>query len=89
MAESKESTETHSDLRMLDDLCRTYYKALLKEKGKNAKIGDFIKMVELRRKLAPADADQRKFWEMLDKVRQDTLGKPKKRTAKRRKKAKS
>lgn len=30
-------------------------------------------MVELRRKLAPGDADQKQFWKMLEKIRRETL----------------
>jgi len=30
-------------------------------------------MVELRRKLAPGDSDQKQFWKMLEKIRRETL----------------
>jgi hypothetical protein len=39
----------------------------------NVKMGDFIKMIEFRRKLAPAESEQKKFWAMLDKVRKEVL----------------
>jgi hypothetical protein len=79
------------DLTMLDDLIRSYYSELLKTVEGNAKLGDFIKMIELRRKLAPADSDQKRFWRMLEKVRRETLGGPKaaKQKPARRRRAKS
>ena len=38
-----------------------------------AKIGEWIKMMELHRKLAPADTDRNEFWEMLEQIRRDKL----------------
>lgn len=71
---------------MLDDLIRRYYRALLEKGEEDVKIGDFIKMVELRRKLAPADSEQKKFWRMLDRIRKDTLNGKKQEAKKHRKK---
>jgi hypothetical protein len=59
---------------MLDDLIRRCYGELLKSIQEKAKLGDFLKMVELRRKLAPGDSDQKQFWKMLEKIRRETLG---------------
>ena len=61
------------DLTLMDELIRKYYQELLKSVKKNVKMGDFIKMIEFRRKLAPANSAQKKFWAMLDKVRKDAL----------------
>ena len=71
------------DLSMLDDLIKRCYEELLKSFKENAKLGDFIKMIEMRRKLAPSDTDQKKFWNMLEKIRQEALSKTKGRTKKR------
>ena len=75
---------------MLDDLIRRCYGELLKSIEEHAKLGDFLKMVELRRKLAPGDSDQKQFWKMLEKIRRETLGRdeakrptPKKRVSKK------
>lgn len=53
-------------------------------------------MVELRRKLAPGDSDQKRFWKMLEKIRRETLGRdevkrphPKKRASKKQQAAKT
>jgi len=61
------------DLSMLDDLIKRCYRELLRSVEENAKLGDFIKMIELRRKIAPDDSNQKKFWTMLEKVRRETL----------------
>ncbi|MBI5266895.1 MAG: hypothetical protein HY851_06645 [candidate division Zixibacteria bacterium] len=62
------------DLTLMDELIRRYYQELLKSINENVKVGDFIKMIEFRRKLAPADSSQKKFWAMLDNVRKEALG---------------
>ncbi|MEW5995226.1 MAG: hypothetical protein AB1744_12665 [Candidatus Zixiibacteriota bacterium] len=61
------------DLRLLDDLIRRYYRELLCSIDKNVKLGDFIKMIELRRKLAPGDTEQKQFWKMLERIRREEL----------------
>ena len=81
---------------MLDDLIRRCYQELLKSIEEHPKLGDFLKMVELRRKLAPGDSDQKQFWKMLEKIRRETLGQdkvkratPKKRASKKQQAAKT
>ena len=61
------------NLEMLDDLIRRYYRELLKSIEENVKLGDFIKMIELRRKLAPGDSEQKRFWNMLERIRKEAL----------------
>ena len=56
MAESLERSEDSSDLSMLDELLCRYYRLLLRRKDEDIKIGDFLKMLEMRRKMAPADS---------------------------------
>jgi hypothetical protein len=86
----RSSNKFPDNLAMLDDLIRRCYWELLKSIEKHAKLGDFLKMVELRRKLAPGDSDQKQFWKMLEKIRRETLEQdevkrptPKKRASKR------
>ncbi len=75
MTASKETPRDERDtLVMLDDLIRRYYGGLLQTIDENPKIGDFIKMVELRRKLTPAGADQARFWKALEAIRLRRLG---------------
>ena len=66
-----------NDLEMLDELIKRYYKELLKSVEENAKLGDLIKMMEQRRKLAPGDSDQKQFWKMMENIRRETLVSPK------------
>ena len=58
---------------MLDDLIARCWRGLKERIEDDAKVGDLIKMIELKRKLTPADSDQKKFWRMLDNIRKDTL----------------
>ena len=87
----RNSNKLPDNLSMLDDLIRRCYEELLKSIQEHAKLGDFLKMVELRRKLAPGDSDQEQFWKMLEKIRREALGQdqvkrpaPKKRASKKR-----
>jgi hypothetical protein len=61
------------DLSELDKLIEECYKELCTSLKGKAKLGDFIKMMELRRKLAPSDSAQREFWQMLERIRSETL----------------
>ncbi len=74
MNNSKENQNKNS-MELLDDFIAKYYKKLINklEEEENIKLGDWLKMIELKRKLTPADADQKKFWKMLDKIRRETL----------------
>ena len=71
----KKTGESHSgDLQLLDDLIRCWYEAVVTQSEENAKLGDLLKMIELRRKLTPHDASQKELWKLLEKVRRDVLG---------------
>ncbi len=74
MSDSKTSAEIADDVATLGRLIKKYGDQLLSDAEKNAKVGDLIKMIELKRKLMPADADQQKFWNMLERIRNETLG---------------
>jgi hypothetical protein len=78
------------NLQMLDKLIERYFAELMKTKKVNAKLGDLIKMIDLRRKLAPDDADQKQFWRMLDKIRKEALpsGKTRRRATARQNRSK-
>lgn len=67
------ANEPQTDLHLLDDLLREVYQRLTDGKMESPKIGDFIKMIELRRKLTPQDATQKELWAALEKVRRDVL----------------
>jgi hypothetical protein len=69
-----------NDLEMLDELIKRYYKELLRSVEENAKLGDLIKMMEQRRKLAPGDSDQKRFWKMMESIRREALSSSKSKT---------
>jgi hypothetical protein len=71
--EEQDLSNLPDDLSMLDELIRRCYRELKNIIEQNPKLGDFIKMIELRRKLAPSDADQKEFWRMLEQIRQEEL----------------
>ena len=68
-----ETEDLPEDLTLLDDLIKRCYDELLRKMKGNAKLGDLIKMIEFRRKLAPNESDQKRFWQMLEKVRREAL----------------
>lgn len=61
----------NKDLIFLEDLIATYYRKIKIQidKEKTLKLGDFLKMVELRNKLAPDQNSQKKLWDMLENIR--------------------
>ncbi len=65
--------EIQSELDLLDNLIKNYYKQLEKNGDEKVKLGDFLKMIELRRKLSPENSEQKKFWKMINKIRHDNL----------------
>ena len=88
MAKKQTLPPPDENLKLLDGLIGKCYRQLETKFDKNAKIGDFIKMVEFRRKLIPGDADQRKFWSMLDDIRKESMGDEKKKPGRKKKKTK-
>ncbi len=85
--EEQDLSNLPDDLSMLDDLIRRCYRELKNIIEQNPKLGDFIKMIELRRKLAPSDADQLEFWRMLEQIRQEELQTNSLKSPRKRKKA--
>lgn len=67
------SVEKDKSLEVLDDLIERSYKQLLNTYIENAKIGELLKMIELRNKLAPTRTEQQEFWEHIDKIRREQL----------------
>ena len=61
------------EIVVLDDLIGKAFKALDNEMEKNPKLGDLLKMIELRRKLLPNEEDQKQFWASLERIRQKNL----------------
>ena len=82
--------EQSIEIGYLDELIKRNAKKFLNEQQEPVKLGDLLKMIELKRKLSPTDAEQKKFWKMLDQIRKETLEteKPKPPKKEKRKKQK-
>lgn len=66
------SSQPDPGLALLDDLLTRCAGKLAKEMEEKPKLGDFIKMIELRRKIAPGDAEQQNLLKMLEKARRNS-----------------
>lgn len=60
-------------LTLLDDLLIGEYRKLKDPKDTSVRLGEFLKMIELRHKLTPSGTDQREFWAEMDRIRQKVL----------------
>ena len=78
--ETKENNQA-GDIVILDDLIAKSFEKIAANSEKLDKIGDLLKMIELRRKLSPTDHEQKKFWKMIDRIRQEKMSQPKKKPA--------
>jgi hypothetical protein len=80
-------------LKLLDDLIKNSFESVRKEFESKPKLGDWLKMLEMRAKLSPKDASHRELWRLLEEVRREVLpaesGKQAKPEAKRRTKPRS
>ncbi len=79
--ENKED-DKFAELDVLDDLIKNYYEKLTVNGDEKIKLGDLLKMIELRRKLSPENSEQKKFWKMLNKIRKENLEKNSNKTFK-------
>lgn len=61
-------------LNLLDEMITKYFSMLTEKKELKPKLGDWLKMIELRRKLQPDEKPQAELWKKLDQVRQELLG---------------
>ncbi len=65
------------DLDILEDLKQTIYNAI-KNNESQPKVGDLLKVIELKRKLSVEGKGEKKFWNMVNKIRDEELNRPKK-----------
>lgn len=82
-----------SDLEMLEKIRQKVYEGLQKEgpQKEGYKIGDLLKVIEMKNKLSVTGKAEKKFWDMIDELRQETLpnGKKSGKTRKKDKKENS
>lgn len=60
-------------IALLDDLIARAYRCYLDPDGENVKLGELLKMFELRHKITPQNAEQREFWSSMEKIRKQML----------------
>ena len=86
MTKDAQTDEKPRDIQILDNLIERFYKEVNDETIKGMKLGDLLKMIEIRRKLLPGGKDQKEFWKMIDNIRRESLDqskpkpKPKRKT---------
>ena len=72
----KQDEPNINDLQILEDLIKTIYDAI-NNKTFQPKVGDLLKVIELKRKLSVEGKGEKKFWAMVNKIRQEELKKSK------------
>ena len=75
MADPQTGREDHNEnyLTLLDDLIVREYRKILNQADTSAKLGEFLKMIELRHKMTPVGADQKEFWTQMNQIREQVL----------------
>ncbi|MBN2227096.1 MAG: hypothetical protein JW763_06995 [candidate division Zixibacteria bacterium] len=69
---SVKTTAQMSDLDILQDLRNLLFDAITKNE-KQPKVGDLLKVIELKRKLSVAGKSEQDFWNMIDSLRKREL----------------
>ena len=64
---------TEEDKSAIDKLIDLHTAELIKKADKTVKIGDLIKLIEIRLKLAPGEEDKKELLRLLEKVRRENL----------------
>ena len=70
MSNSKE--ENLDDQSILENILQKLYK-LFDEQPSDVKVGDILKVIELKHKLTVTGPGEKKFWAMIEQVRQEKL----------------
>lgn len=68
-----EAEPVFTGLQLLDDLIRESFDKVKREFEAKPKLGEWLKMLEVRAKLSPKDASHREMWKLLEEVRQEIL----------------
>jgi hypothetical protein len=61
-----------NDLDILEEIKQKLYNKILNDKSQ-PKVGDLLKVIEMKNKLSVAGRGEKKFWEMIDKIRREEL----------------
>ena len=69
----KKNVLTEKDKSTIDDLIEKHVKVFVEKADEKVKIGDLIKLIEIRLKLAPGEEDKKELLRLLEKVRRENL----------------
>jgi len=69
----KKNVLTQEDKSTIDSLIEKHTEVLIEKADKSVKIGDLIKLIEIRLKLAPGEEDKKELLRLLEKVRRENL----------------
>ncbi|MFQ5606487.1 MAG: hypothetical protein ACE5GA_00965 [Candidatus Zixiibacteriota bacterium] len=83
MTRNETSANNTDDLGRIEALIELMYDDLLVEGGR-FKVSELLKAIELKRKLAPADDREKRFWSMIDEIRAAELGASRRHNKKKR-----
>jgi hypothetical protein len=70
---------TGDDHQIVDDVTKLamlidqFYAHIKENIGDFAKVGDLLKMIELKNKLLPDNSNQKEFWKMMEQIRRRKL----------------
>ncbi|UCD94067.1 MAG: hypothetical protein JSU69_09895 [Candidatus Zixiibacteriota bacterium] len=67
-----EENKALDDLEILERLKNKIYKAIDKTET-SPKVGDLLKVIEMKSKLSVTGKAEKKFWEMINKIREEKL----------------
>jgi len=69
-----EETRTIDDLEMLEELKKKLYDTL-GNKPHPSSVGALLKVIEMKKKLSVSGKAEKRFWDMINELRQETLTK--------------
>jgi hypothetical protein len=81
---SADEHEQHSDLDILDYIKNRLYKEFRSDNSE-VKVGDLLKVLEMKNKLSVTGKAEKIFWEMINKIREEELTDKGKKTTRKRK----
>ncbi len=84
---SGDKHEQHDDLDVLEYIKNKLYEEF-KSGNNKVKVGDLLKVMEMKNKLSVTGKAEKIFWEMINKIRESELSNKRKRTTRKRKTSK-
>jgi len=90
MSETKtnEDNGNLTDLEILEKLKAKYYDALVSG-IENPRVTDLLRIIEMKNKLTVAGSAEKKFWDLIDRLRREELNPRKKAPGQKKSKAKT